>query len=215
VDQQQAHSSVLGGRVYPTFRNFPDSWVTAELSKQEGSAWSSGLWGFFGVAHAKVKPLYLLPLLLLGALYAFYSDKTTRSRRCISCGAIKCPRCHRLVKDAEVCGACWSLHHEGSKVDATSRQEMRGKIAHWAHETRTWRTVGSAMLPGWNEFFYSGGIDQLLIGIVWALCLAQVLSSWVVPFPALPRSGAAGFPVGFFAVLLLTHLGGYLSARRR
>lgn len=201
VERQQAVSADAGGNIYPAFENFPASWISDAFAERDGPAegWSESLWAWLGLSFGVLRPYWVLGLMLLGMVWAKAMDRFRPSKRCVSCGQIKCPRCHRIVKDPNLCGSCWAMNYD-STIDPDGRKRQREAITWWTIESRSARRWGNTLLPGWNNFVYAGGVGSLLAGALWALLIGLALAEGMCRVPL------GGWASGALALPLLVAL---------
>lgn len=201
VERQQNLSSDAGGNIYPAFENFPQAWVSEALDEASVSSegWSEALWAWLGLSFGFFRPIWVVGLMFLGFIGARAMDRFRPSRRCVSCGEIKCPRCHRVVKDPNLCIGCWAMSHE-SAIDPESRKRRRESVTWWTMESRSARRWGNTLLPGWNSFVYAGGVGAPLLGAIWAAALGLAMAE---SFARIPLGAWANAAVAIPALVLV------------
>lgn len=214
VEKQQRVAADAGGNIYPAFENFPPSWVAeaVEEAPSPENGWAEAMWSWLGFSFGVLRPTWMLGVMLVGLLWAKGMDKFRPSRRCVSCGAIKCPRCHRLIKDPNLCAGCWAMNNENA-IDPESRRRQRESITWWTMETRSARKWGATLIPGWNTFIYSGGIGSAIAGVLWALAAGIAVAESVVRIPLGSWAGTALVMPSLIALAAIYLIGGINSLR--
>ncbi|HEY6009719.1 MAG TPA: hypothetical protein VIU40_15445, partial [Geobacteraceae bacterium] len=202
-----------GADISPAFRDIPPEWISSEiLDAPVDSKWVSSAWSFLGSPHKYFTPVSAAILIAFLTLLAVFAGKSRLSGRCSTCGALRCPRCHRTIKEADVCSGCWVLR-QGVSVDETSREKVRKAVSLWGRRVRRTRKVGDLLLPGWNRFVYDG-FGGAGVGVVWSLAAASFLVGAVLTPPILPwRQG--WFPWISAAVFVLLYIPSLAKLRAR
>ena len=215
VDYYQGVIADTGGNLYPIVESIPSDWVEEAIQQKKvpESGWSSSLWASLGFSYPLLKPISVVVALLLGLALSRAGDRHKLAKRCTSCGEVKCARCHRLVKDPGLCSGCYSLFHESS-LDVDSRRAKREDITLWEHKTRTARRWGGVLLPGWNDFVYSGDILHLLLGLLWSSAMGVILSEYVALVPVGTWEGT-GLMTTSLLVLAAIYLGCFMRAHNK
>ncbi len=215
MEEHQSQALSSGDKTYPTFRSFPAKWITGELLRgaRDISSWPKGVWSVFGFSHSAARPEYFMIFIVLGFLYSLTRKRARMSKRCSSCGTVKCPKCHRIVKGADICGGCWTLNHE-TGVDPASKRAMRESIVVWTKKSRRMLKFGSILLPGWNRYVYEGGFTSFLVGILWSVTLAVCLTYYFFPVPIAPWADLC-FPWYAVALLGLCYVGAVFKNLKR
>jgi tetratricopeptide (TPR) repeat protein len=219
-DAVERHQALTGeaaaGGTQAFSRQFPSSWVTAELCRGFAapySEWVESLWAVLGVSARVVRPGYVMIFMALILLVAQSVQKKNLTSRCDSCGSLKCFSCHTVAPNSDVCGGCLALTKRDN-VDETFRQRLRFQITRWSVKTSKAARWGEILFPGWSNYLYKGGFAALLLGCVWALSLGLVVANLAVYFQYLPWL-VSGFSVVALPVWACTHLIGVFASRRR
>lgn len=210
----QAMASLAGGSTYPAFENIPEEWITRELKALAPPAkgWSAGLWSALGVTIPAVTPYYLMGLAALGLILPSLAGKRRFATICVSCGEVKCRRCHRSARDNDLCEGCNALGRL-SDLDAEARRDKRDQVINWNFRKKSELRIGYVALPGFNGFVHTGSAVALFAGVLWALVLGALISETFVA-PALGVWFGSGPRLAALGLLIFIHLSGALVARK-
>lgn len=206
MQKYEITAPVIPGEINLAEPHLPVSLIYSQLSRPvETSGWLSDAWRLFGVSKYKFTPYYLAGLILAVMGLAWGANRTRLSVRCLSCGSIKCQRCHPRGRSPLLCDACWSLKN-ASNMDETNLKRRRDAVQAWTWKFSRYRKAGSILFPGFSRFIAEGGgVFNVILGCVWAFSLAWFLFSLFAPLPVY-FYGTASFPWGAFVVLTLCYV---------
>lgn len=211
VEKFQQMTADAGGTLYPVPANLPEKWVREEImsAKVAEGGWSSSLWSSLGFTSI-VQPLHAAIIIIFGLILSKAAAAYKIAKRCKSCGMVKCSRCHRLVKDPDLCAGCFSIGRE-STVDADSKAAKRKDIQEWTIKSKSALRWGAVLIPGWNNFVYLDGILSALLGTLWALAMGVLLSEYLALVPIGSWVGP-GIMTTALIILAAIYLGCFVKA---
>ena len=202
------------GVLLPVSEPLQTGWVRAELlgGSEARAPWADRLnRGLFTPVQA-LHPGYFGLGSLVVVLVRRNAGQGRHSHRCLSCGAVVCPRCSRRVRGKRLCPACWSANRE-FRADAAEKDRHVQRIAKWRAAVRRWDRLGTAMLPGWGEYLFRSPGRGLALGVAWAVVLGWVVQGLLYPADLFPWSETVGQALGVL-LLALAHLVGAVRGFR-
>ncbi|TLN20217.1 tetratricopeptide repeat protein [bacterium] len=210
MKRYEINAPVVSGEITLAEPQIPHALMKSQMkSEVQMPSWLTSAWGLMGGKRFTITPFYLAGVITLILVAAYFAKRHRLSIRCISCGKIKCQRCHPRGKSMQICDACWSLKN-ASGMDETSIRRMKESIQQWTVKTGFLRKLGAYLFPGFSRYIVdTGGTVNLIFGVVWAFAVAWLISSFMAPVPFFSW-GQSGAPWVAGAITLICHI---ISAR--
>jgi len=124
---------------------------------------------------------FILAFLMLLAL-----GLRNKTRICLYCGRIICPKCLPESRIGEVCGPCYQVYISGKAVDPKSRMEQKF-LVHKYHRLIGWLGIGlNLILPGAGLVFEERAFFGLIVLLWPTLFLTSIDLSREIPGMLVP-----------------------------